>query len=363
VKDADGERSRADGHCGAEREAEAAAMSRSGPGRPAVDRLKTLGRPPYRNALVVIVIATVMAGLFATSYSLVLGRATPHHLTIGIVGSPARRPALLGALERATHGGLAFRPYGSAAAAREAISQQASYAALVLGPGSPRLLISSASGASVAQILQRAAWQVTQTAGQPVRVVDLHPLPPTDPQGLVSFYVTLAASIVGFATMFQLRANAAGLSLRGWLASIAALAIAAGLMLALVAGPLIGALRGPFPEIWLVLGAEVAVAALFCSTMLVLVGRWAIIPTWLLFVVLGNTSSGGAVAQPLLPQPYAFIGRFLPPGATVGIVRTATYFRSRQHLEPFAVLAAWLACTLAALLISARLLRRRPTRQ
>jgi hypothetical protein len=28
--------------------------------------------------------------------------------------------------------------------------------------------------------------------------------------------------------------------------------------------------------------ATVAVAALFCSTMLVLVGRWAIIPTWLL---------------------------------------------------------------------------------
>lgn len=346
-------------------------MSGSGSGRPAVDRLKTLARslydrlktvtrPPYRNALVIIAIAMTMAGLFAASYSHALGQATPHHITAGIVGNPAQRPALLGALERATRGGLAFRFYRSAAAAREAIDQQATYAALVLGPGSPRLLISSASGASVARVLQQAAGQVTQTAGQPVRVVDLHPLPPADPQGLVSFYVTLASSIVGFATMFQLRANAAGLSLRGWLASIAALAIAVGLALALVADPLIGALRGPFPEIWLVLGTEVAVAALFCSTMLVLVGRWAIIPTWLLFIVLGNTSSGGAVAQALLPQPYAFIGRFLPPGATVGSIRTAVYFRPWQYLEPFAVQAGWLACTLAALLISARLLRRRP---
>ncbi len=100
--------------------------------------------------------------------------------------------------------------------------------------------------------------------------------------------------------------------------------------------------------------------ALFCSTMLVLIGRWAFIPTWLLFIVLGDTSSGGAVAQPLLPQPDAFIGRFLPPGATVGIVRTAVYFSHQQHFEPFAVQAVWLACALAALLISARLLRRRP---
>jgi len=173
-------------------------------------------------------------------------------------------------------------------------------------------------------------------------------------------YVTLASSILGFVTMFQLRANAPGLKFRDWLAAIAVLAIAGGLVLAVVVDPLIGALHGPFPELWLALAAEVAVAALFCSTMLVLVGRWAIIPTWTLFVILGNTSSGGAVAQPLLPPFYAFIGRFLPPGATVSIVRTAVYFRRDQHLAPFIVQAVWLVGTLAALLISARRLGRGP---
>ena len=151
-----------------------------------------------------------------------------------------------------------------------------------------------------------------------------------------------------------------GLKFRDWLAAIAVLAIAGGLVLAVVVDPLIGALHGPFPELWLALAAEVAVAALFCSTMLVLVGRWAIIPTWTLFVILGNTSSGGAVAQPLLPPFYAFVGRFLPPGATVSIVRTAVYFRRDQHLEPFIVQAVWLVGTLAALLISARRLGRGP---
>lgn len=92
-----------------------------------------------------------------------------------------------------------------------------------------------------------------------------------------------------------------------------------------------GALAGPLPELWLGFGAELAVAALTCSLMLVLVGRWAIIPTWLLFVVLGNTSSGGAVAPPLLPPFYAFVGWFLPPGATVDIIRGAVYFRHQQR--------------------------------
>jgi hypothetical protein len=64
--------------------------------------------------------------------------------------------------------------------------------------------------------------------------------------------------------------------------------------------------------------------------------------------------------QTLLPPAYAFIGRFLPPGATVTIIRTAVYFTHYQHPEPFMVQAAWLACTLAALLISTRVLRRGP---
>ena len=317
-------------------------------------------RPPYRNAAVVLAIAIGMGAIFATSYSLFLGRAAPHHITIGLVGSPAWPAALPGALRRATHGGLVFLRYGTVAGARQAIDQQVSFGALALGQGSPHLLVSSASGASVAQLLERAAEQVTQTTGQPIVVVDLHPLPPADPQGLVSFYVTLASSIVGFVTMFQLRANAPGLGLRAWLASIAALAVAGGLVLVLVADPLIGALHGPFPELWLALAAEIAVAALFCSTMLTLVHRWAIIPTWLLFVVLGNTSSGGAIAPPLLPPAYAFIGRFLPPGTTVTIIRTAVYFTHHQHPEPFIVQAVWLACTLAALLIFTRVLRRGP---
>jgi hypothetical protein len=69
--------------------------------------------------LVIIAIAVVMAALFAATPGSGPGDAASHHRR-------ARRPprsavALIGALRRATHGALTFRPYGSAAAAQHAI--------------------------------------------------------------------------------------------------------------------------------------------------------------------------------------------------------------------------------------------------
>jgi hypothetical protein len=229
------------------------------------------------------------------------------------------------------------------------------YAALVLTARPQRLRLASAAGASVARVLGQAARQAAARARRPLAVDDVKPLPASDPQGLVAFYLTLAATITGFVCMFQLRANAHGLPLRAWLAFIAILATLAGLVLALIVGPVLGAVHGALGELWAILALEVSAAALFNSTMLVLVHRWAIIPTWLLFVVLGNTSSGGAVAPPLLPAFHAFIGRWLSPGATVEALRGALYFPHHQHLEPFLVLLVWVTAGLAGLLVARRI--------
>jgi len=69
-------------------------------------------------------------------------------------------------------------------------------------------------------------------------------------------------------------------------------------------------------------------------------------------VVLGNTSSGGAVSPPLLPAPFAFISRWLPSGATVTSVRDAIYFPGYQHARPILVLAAWATALFVAMLVA-----------
>lgn len=312
-------------------------------------------RSQSRVVAVVIAIAVAMSGALALSYTLALARPKPHNVPTGIVGDAASGPQLMSALQAATDDGLAFRRYPSADAAEHALSEQDIYAALVLTRGRPRLLVASAAGISLARDLEQTADQISQTSAGPLAVVDLHPLPSSDPQGLVTFYVMLAGTILGFLATMQLNANTSGLSIRAWLVSIAALALAGGLVLTVAVGPGIGALRGPFPELWAALAAQIAVAALFCRTMIRLFGRWAIVPTWGLLVLIGNASAGGANAPPLLPSFYEFVGRFLPNGATVEIIRNAVYFPRHQHLEPMIIQALWLGCTFGALMLAVRL--------
>ena len=313
-------------------------------------------RAPYGPGLVVVSLVVLLGGLFVASYSLALGRPRPHRIPTGLVAATAADRGLIGRLERAAGSTLVLRDYPSAGVARRAIVEQHAYAAIIFEPR-PSMLVASASGSSVAQVLEQAA----RMTGRPIRVVDIVPLPAGDPSGLVLFYATLAATILGFVAMFQLRANAHGLSLRAWLAFVVGLAVLAGLTLTFVSGPVIGALRGSLVEKSGILALEALSASLFNSTMLALVGRWAIIPTWLLFIVLGNTSSGGAVSPPLLPPFYSFIGRWLPPGATVSALRNAVYFPDAQHAEPLVVLAAWSLAGLASLILADKLLHRIPS--
>jgi hypothetical protein len=189
-----------------------------------------------------------------------------------------------------------------------------------------------------------------------MRVVDTHPLGTRDPNGVEIFYLMLVATIVGITTVFQVRTNAGGLSLRRWTAFVVVLAVAASFVFTLVEGPLLRRLDLPVLETWGILALHLLAVASFTSLMTVLVGRWAILPSWLFFVVLGNSSSGGAVAPPLLPAPFAFVSQWLPSGATVTALREAVYFPAYQHADPVAVLATWATALFAAmLLISYRL--------
>jgi hypothetical protein len=308
-----------------------------------------------RTAALISVLAIVMGSLFLVSYSLALGDPVPHDIHAAIVGSPASRSDAVTAAQRVSQGSLSFRRYASTRAALDAMDEQKVYAALDIASRRPTLYIASAAGASVARVLERIS-----TVDPSVRVVDTHPLATHDPNGLELFYLMLVTTIVGFITVFQIRSNAAGLRLKHWSAFVVALAAVAALVFTLVEGPLLNRVQLPLFESWTILVLQVVAVASFASLMLVLVGRWAIIPTWLFFVVLGNSSSGGAVAPPLLPHPFAFVSQWLPSGATVTALRNAVYFRSDQHVQPLLVLASWALALFGAMLLASRRLRTSP---
>jgi len=76
----------------------------------------------------------------------------------------------------------------------------------------------------------------------------------------------------------------------------------------------------------------------------------------LLFVVLGNPSSGGPFSTDLPPGFWRAIGPWLPTGAGVDLIRTIAYFDGNATARPVAVLAAWmvLGILLAALFARVR---------
>jgi hypothetical protein len=287
-------------------------------------------------AAVIAVLATVMGCLFVTSYSLALGDPVPHRIDAALVGNPTDGVHTVDAVEQVAHRSLVFRRYASAPAALDAIDEQQVYAALDLTSPRPTLYVASAAGASVARVLE--GIYATDPA---VRVVDTHPVAADDPNGVDIFYLMLVTTIIGFLTVFQVRAQAGDLELRHHISFVVILALGASFVLTAVDGPLLHRPAAAYPEEWGILALHLLAVASFASLMAALIGRWALVPTWVFFVILGNASSGGAVSPPLLPQPFAFLSQWLPSGATVTALRDAIYFSNYQHVRPLAVLSVW----------------------
>ena len=307
--------------------------------------------PNRRAAVAVAALAIVMGSLFLTTYTLALGDPVPHRIDAALVGDAAQHPRALDAVQRTADGSLSFQRYESVAGARDAIDRQRVYAALDLKSTRPTLYVASAAGTSVARLLE----QVSATDSR-VRVVDTHPLSPSDPNGLDIFYLMLVATIISFIAVLQVVANAGGLELRHWTAWIAGFALTAALALTLTIGPVLDRFDVPVAETWGILALHIVAVTSFASAMAVLFGRWAIVPVWLFFVVLGNSSSGGAVSPPLLQEPFAFVSQWLPSGATVSSLRDAIYFPSYQHGRPLIVLTVWATVLFAGMIVA----RRRP---
>lgn len=309
-------------------------------------RWESFSRSPFLPATVIVLVAAVAAGMFAGAYTYAMANPTPHDIPIAVTGDPtseARHIAFVEGMDRATHASLRLHHYDSYAQAREAVDQQREFAILQLRPDGPELDVSSASGATVAALLAQVAPEVSKSVGVTLTVRDIHPLQPGDPHGLAIFYITLASVVVGFVGAIQLSVHAKALRPGQMLGFTAGYAVLGGFSIIAVVDWGLGALRLPLAESWLILSLTMFTCGVLFHMFSTLFGRWAIAPTWILLVMLGNASSGGAVSWPLLPSPLAVVGQWLPPGAAVNALHTAIYFSRYQYAFPFLVLLGWAA--------------------
>ncbi|MEE4544731.1 ABC transporter permease [Streptomyces sp. V4-01] len=317
---------------------------------------ETFRNSPFLPATVLVLLVAAAAGLFAGSYTYNMANPTPRRIPTAVTGVPASEAEhvrFVAGMEQALGASLKLHHYSGFAAAEEAVEEQKVFAILREdGPraAAPHLYVSSASGASVAQLLAQTAPKVGATVGSAVAVSDISPLQKGDPRGLAIFYISLAAVILGFVGAIQLNVHARALHPWERICFIVAESMLGAFAIAAIVDWGLGALSLPFAESWAILAFTMVTSGMVFTMFNTLVGRWAMLPTWGLMVLLGNPSSGGAVSWPLLPSLLGRIGQWLPPGASVNAQHTAVYFGGHQHVFPFAVLTVWAAGSTAVFL-------------
>ncbi|MFI0817312.1 hypothetical protein ACH4TX_12525 [Streptomyces sp. NPDC021098] len=145
---------------------------------------------PFLPATVIVLIISAGAGLFAGSYTFAFANPTPRQIPVAVVRThhgTAPPPRFVAGMEKALNASLRLHPEPGDGRARWAVEEQQAFGILRMRVRRVGLGLSSAAGASVAQVLASAGTKVGRAVGVPVAVTDLKPLQPGDPRGLAVF--------------------------------------------------------------------------------------------------------------------------------------------------------------------------------
>ena len=280
-------------------------------------------------------VGVVLIGLFVFFFVTPAHDPEPNGLPVAVVGPSAAADALAGRLEARD---FEVRRAASAAEARRQIDDRDAYGAFVLGPGSPRLLVASAAGVPVAQLLEGVARSAGVRAVEDVKRVD-----PDDPRGVTLNLLVLALVITSILTALVAIQIAPDLrALRPRLAATTGAAVL-GALLAVGIVKAEGALPGSYLGEAAVVALAIFGIALTSSGLIRLIGPAGTGAPFLLFLMLGNPASGLASAPELLPTPWHPLGALLPPGALGSGLRGVAYFDGAKVIGPLLVLAAYIA--------------------
>jgi hypothetical protein len=299
------------------------------------------------------VAVTVLA--FTGSYVGALRDPSPHGVPIAIAGPRAMAQALgrSGALKPST--------VPTRAAAIRSIDVRSVYAAVIVSPTGVEVLLASAAGQAVAEILQQLLpTAIRDIAGPstPIRISDIKPLPNSDPRGTSGFYLVVALALAGYMGAAFLAGafgvKPVGRQIRARIGAIATLALVVsslGIAIVHAIGPLAGHYLPLVGVSMLVVLTVGCVAVAFQSAM----GVLGTLISMLIVVVLGNPSSGGPYSYELLPGLWRTVGPYLPTGAGVDLVRNISYFGGNAVGRPLIVMAIWLAVGITLVVVFARL--------
>jgi hypothetical protein len=149
--------------------------------------------PTPKAVALVLIPALVLMLAFAFSYVGAFHEPTPHHVPVAVVGPPAAAVQL----SRLPGDPLEARQASSRSDALSQIDDREVYG--VYEPATNRLFVASAANRATAIALEETLNRVAAAQGRPaVRVTDVKPLPPADPNGTAAFYAMIAWMCGGY---------------------------------------------------------------------------------------------------------------------------------------------------------------------
>lgn len=293
--------------------------------------------------LVAMTIALVFIGLY-------VGFArdpVPHHIPIAVAG-----PGLAGQVADALGSAVYVTEVGDATAGARLVSAGDVVAALDATGGGLRLAVASASGPTTVTALEHAVTGFAASSHRTISVTELVPLSAYDSRGMAGFYVAFGVSLASFSLAQNLLNAARRLRLRHRIAVTTGFTVLVGTAAGLLAGPVFGALPAPILPLALTLALLSAAAAFATLALGAWFGSIGIPLSTLLFVTVGNSTSGGVIGQNLLPALAEAVSAVLPQGAAVRALRDLSYFHGAHVITPLLTLAGWAVA--GALLVHVR---------
>ena len=313
--------------------------------------------PRPKAVALALVPALVLMLAFGFFYVGAFHDPSPHHVPIAVVGPPV----VAAQLGRLPGDPLDPRTASSRRGALGQIGDRKVYGAYEAATN--RLFIASAANPATAIALERTFDRVAAAQRRPaVRVTDVKPLPPTDPNGTSVFYAMIAWVFGGYiaATLIGLIGSPRDSSKQraaARIGALAAFAVVAGILSVVVLRASFDVFSGQVVALWPIAALTIFASGAATAGIQAAAGPAGTAIVILVFVILGNSASGGPFARPLLPGVWRTIGGVLPPGASVDLARSALYFGGARITGPILVLGVWAALgTLLALALGGRIM-------
>ena len=299
--------------------------------------------PTPKAVAIVLFPALVLMLAFAFAYVGAFHEPTPHKVPIAVVGPPAAAVQL----NRLPGDPLDARQATSRSDALSQIDDRDVYGAYEVATN--RLFVASAANRATAIALEETFDQIAAARRRPpARVTDVKPLPRDDPNGTAAFYAVIAWVFGGYigATLIGLIGAPRSRSRQRAAARIGAFAgfgIVAGVLSVVMLRACFGVFSGHIVAMCAIGALTIFASGAAAGGLQAAAGPAGTGLVILVFVILGNSASGGPFARPLLPGLWRTIGGVLPPGAGVDLTRSALFFDGSRIAGPILVLVGWAA--------------------